>query len=294
VAVLLDAHLRRLEEELARARRELAGVRGLLESEGTPAGTRVELPRGELRAALGRVRFAVGTDPALPMLGAVLLEVDPEGVRLVATDRFRMAFGRARGRVTGPPVRALVPVDAVDALAARLAEPDGSRDRPDPADRPESAGEPVTIGIRAGWVTVDRVGEPLRCAALPYEFPGYQQLLRPAGDRPVRRVPVRVAALTRALRGAGTVPREHAGVTHQVTVLGLHDRQGVRPLDPAELAGADPAGLRVGVNGGYLLEALAAAGSPELVLELTGPNGPVSLRHPGEPETCSLLMPVRL
>ena len=73
----LDAHLRRLEQGLADARRELSSVRSLIEQEEHPVPSTTVTVRGsELADALRAVRFAVGSDPELPVLGGVLLDVD--------------------------------------------------------------------------------------------------------------------------------------------------------------------------------------------------------------------------
>jgi DNA polymerase III sliding clamp (beta) subunit (PCNA family) len=59
-----------------------------------------------------------------------------------------------------------------------------------------------------------------------------------------------------------------------------------------------PAGeeqLRVAVNRDYLLDALAAGASGQLVLELDGPSGPLAIRSAaGEADGFSILMPVRM
>ncbi|KKJ94375.1 MerR family transcriptional regulator, partial [Micromonospora sp. HK10] len=115
---LLDAHLRRLEDGLADARRELSRIRTLIEPEEFPVTTRLVLSRADLAAAVDAVRFAVGSDPELPVLAGVLLDVEPDGVRLVATDRHRLAVARVVATVDGPALRALLPVDAVAALRA--------------------------------------------------------------------------------------------------------------------------------------------------------------------------------
>ncbi|KXK62516.1 MerR family transcriptional regulator [Micromonospora rosaria] len=309
---LLDAHLRRLEDGLADARHELSRVRSLLEPAPAPAATRLVLRRVDLAAALDAVRFAVGMDPDLPMLGAVLFDVDPHGVRLVATDRYRMAFGRAPARVTGPAVRAPVPVAAVDALRSLLTGPPAGAAGPPRADAGPSAGDArtppgegsaggtVTVDLDAGVVTAAVAGQRVRAEVPADDFPDYRRLLRrTVDDRPVRRVPVDVPTLRAALRTAPTVLREHAGTAHRVTVLGLHDRDGLRPLGPGELTPEGPAAdgpgpLRVGVNGGYLLDALDAAGARQLVLELDGPIGPLAIRRPDDPDVFSVLMPIRL
>jgi DNA polymerase III sliding clamp (beta) subunit (PCNA family) len=57
---------------------------------------------------------------------------------------------------------------------------------------------------------------------------------------------------------------------------------------------ADQDGLRLGVNREFLLEALAADRGDQLMLELDGPMGPLTIRNPELPDSYSLLMPVRL
>ena len=102
-----------------------------------------------------------------------------------------------------------------------------------------------------------------------------------------------VAALRAALAdpAAPTVALDHDGTTREVTVLGVDDQGGLRLLPAADL-GTDA--LRVGVDGGYLLDALNAAGAPQLVLELDGPIAPLAVRRPDDADTYSVLMPIRL
>ncbi|KOX10671.1 DNA polymerase III subunit beta family protein [Micromonospora profundi] len=283
---LLDAHLRRLADGLADARREIDRLRALVDPAPAQATTLLLSPT-ELAAALDAVRFAVGADPELPVLCGVLLDVEPDAVRLVATDRHRMALARAGATVDGPPTRVLLPVDLVDRLRRLL-------DSEDP--------EPVRLTVAGTDLRIAVAGRTLTGTALPYDFPDYRRLLREAvGEhRATYRVPVDVAALRAALTApaAPTVAREYAGRPLAVTVLGLDDRGGLRVLDPTDEpdpAGTDQAGgLRIGVNGDYLLDALAAAGGPQLVLELDGPIAPLAVRRPGDADTFSVLMPIRL
>ncbi|MDQ0846490.1 DNA-binding transcriptional MerR regulator [Streptomyces sp. V1I6] len=104
VRKLLEAHLRRLELGLSDARREIPTLRTLIERREIPmasrrtASVRLSVSAPEV-AALDAVRFAVGGDPELPMLGGVLLDAEGDAVSWVATDRYRMAI--ARTGVTG-------------------------------------------------------------------------------------------------------------------------------------------------------------------------------------------------
>jgi DNA polymerase III sliding clamp (beta) subunit (PCNA family) len=76
-----------------------------------------------------------------------------------------------------------------------------------------------------------------------------------------------------------------------VAVLSIR-ADGTLALETGE---PSPGAVRVGVNPGFLLEALAAAGQPQLVLELDGPITPLVFR-PAEPESeaFSMLMPVSI
>ncbi|MFY1595637.1 MerR family transcriptional regulator [Micromonospora sp. WMMD737] len=280
---LLDAHLRRLEDGLADARRELSRIRTLIDP-GEPAmTTRLVLSRADLAAAVDAVRFAVGADPDLPVLAGVLFESDVDGVRLVATDRHRLAVARADARVDGPAVRVLAPVAFVDEVRALLDTGAGST--------PEA-----WLTVAAGTISVSVAGRTVDAAALPYDFPDHRRLLRPTSDDgPAHRLTVDADALRAALTSADApvVTRRHDGLPLPVTVLGPDGRGGVRLLGADELAGESDA-FRVGVNGGYLLEALDAAGRGQLLLELDGPIAPLAVRRPDDAEAFSVLMPIRL
>ncbi|MGN9808954.1 MerR family transcriptional regulator [Micromonospora sp. BQ11] len=280
---LLDAHLRRLEDGLADARRELSRVRTLIDPEEPTVSTRIVVSRTDLAVAVDAVRFAVGTDPDLPVLTGVLLDVASDGVRLVATDRHRLAVAHAPGLLDGPAVAVLVPVGLVDEARALLG---GAAE-----GTPEAH-----LTVTAGTVEVAVAGRTVSAAVLPYDFPDWRRLTRTApADGPAHRVTVDVAALRAALTGADApvVRRRYEGVNLAVTVLGPNGRGGVRLLGEDEVTGPED-GFRVGVNGAYLLQALDAAGDRQLVLELDGPISPLAVRRPGDDRSFSILMPIRL
>jgi DNA-binding transcriptional MerR regulator len=105
---VLDAHLARLEDGLAAARRELATVRTFL-GRSEPA-MQLTVPT----AALDAVRYAVGSDPAHPALHGVLLDASDGVLHVVATDRYRLAVATAPA--DGPAGRVFLPIAVVDEL----------------------------------------------------------------------------------------------------------------------------------------------------------------------------------
>lgn len=300
---LLDAHLRRLVDGLADARRELSRVDALLtreeitmtEHSGPRTGRTVPAADGvrfvarvaDLAAALRAVRFAVCTDPGLPMLCGVLFDLDTEAatgpvLRLVATDRYRLAVSSVPVTgTTGEPRAALAPVGFVDDVYALLA-------RPAPGQEP---GAEAVLTLAAGGIAVHGPGGRVDGVPADHDFPDYRRLLhRDPADRPVHSSTVEVARFRDALAAAEPrqVLREQDDVLCDVSVLNVDGGD-------VEVAGAGVGGAGcVGVNREFLLEALGAAGRDQLTLELDGPIRPLAVRVPDDAGTFSILMPVRL
>ena len=255
---LLDAHLRRLEQGLADARRELSSVRSLIEQEERPVPTTVTVRGPELAEALRSVRFAVGTDPELPVLSGVLMDVEAGVLTLAATDRYRLAVAPVRIREqVGPPVSSVVPVTFTDRIPA--------------ADL-------VTITVDGARVEVGAGGRTVTSELIQDTFPDYRRLL-PDGPIPAalpvdeeRRAAIACAPTTRRRR-------EQDGAEYEVVVL-AEGPDGIT-------VGADDG---IAVNREFLLEALDAGGPGQLVLSLDGPITPLVVRSA---RSMSLLMPVR-
>ncbi len=257
VGEVLGAHLTRLEDGLADARRELSAARALLDQE-LPVTTAVRTTATELATALRAVRYAVGTDPELPVLTGVLLDVEESATRLAATDRYRLAVSALAGAVvTGAPASALLPVALVDEVLAALGD----------------AG-PVTIRVAGDEITVELPGRSFTGQRLDHDFPDYRRILRGSA---AHRVEIDATELRARVAAARTlaVPASPDGAAETATVL---------TLGPVE----------IGVNREFLLEALEAGTGGQLVLGLDGPIAPLALRDPARPGDVSMLMPIRL
>ena len=278
---VVDAHLRRLENGLADARRELSFIRALLDQRENPVDrnrteTRITVGAAELAAALDAVRFAVGGDPELPALAGVLFEVEGELLRLVATDRYRLAVAEAAVTVVdGGPAAAIVPAVLVDGARALLAG----------TGRAE-----VTLG--AGTVALAAGGHRIEGAGLDHDYPDYRRLVQLA---PARRVETTATALKQVLDGAAIrrEPRTQDGVDCEITVLTIAE-DGTLGAGDGLASEADATALRVAVDREFLLDAVRAGACDQLVLELGGPISPLAIRTPGNDGTFSLLMPFRL
>jgi DNA polymerase III sliding clamp (beta) subunit (PCNA family) len=266
---VLEAHLTRLEAGVANARRELSAARSLLSQESHM--TRITTTADALGAAITAVRYAVSSDPDLPMLGGILLKAE-NGVRLVATDRYRLAVSALGGAtVEGSPTSVVLPIDLLDAALVAT----------------DSASSPVTITLAGDDATIEAGGRSLQGARLPYDFPPYRRVL--AASTRAHRIEVDAATLRSELAGARprTLVTEDGG-TEDASVLTLTLAGSVT------FAPDDDGVFELGLNAEFLLQALDAAEPGPLVLELDGPLTPLALRSPRSADDVALLMPIRL
>jgi DNA polymerase III subunit beta len=276
---LLDVHLLRLETGLADARRELSRAHALLTAEEkSVTTTQVTMAAADLAAALDMVRFAVSQDPELPALGGIRVEVEPAALRLVATDRYRLAVCEtAAVAVSGPPAQVTAPASFLEDTRALLA-----------------GAEQVTLTIDAATISAAAHGRRASGQPLHDEFPDYRRLLREHTPSPgTHRIPIDVPALRAALAPgiAPPVTREHHGRTYQVAVLAVDPGGNLAVLAPDAGPSDSP---RIAVNREFLLQALESSGRGQLLLELDGPITPLAIRVPDDERNFSILMPVRL
>ncbi len=267
----LEAHQRRLETGLADATRALLRVHALLDLEENLM-TQISVIAADLATALDGVRFAASTDPAVPMLGGVLFETSSELLTLVATDRHRMAIASTRAVVDGPPIRLVLPLTFVDEL------------------RPLLTGS-VSLELTAAGVCVQTPAGSIDGVALDVDFPDRHRIIGRLGDSP-KRVTVDTARLHELLmttRPAAT--RELGGVAYPISVLKFDSTEQIRLAESDEWESDQK--YQVAVNREFLLQALEAGGTDQLVLELDGPINPLAVRVPGDDSRFSILMPVR-
>ncbi|MFE8947962.1 MerR family transcriptional regulator [Streptomyces sp. NPDC007856] len=276
---LLQAHLRRLELGLSDAHSEFSTLRALLDRRENPmrslrtATVRLSVPAPELAAALDAVRFAASTDPELPVLGGILFDIEGGELRVVATDRYRMAVAHAGTTgYGGPRVEVVVPLPLADAMRALL-----------------SGEVPVRLAVDGDRVTLEADDRRAVGQCLDHEFPDYRRLIHvPAG----RRALVGVTAFRNMLESGpvrASEVREQDGVSYDLSVLRMTDDGTVALCEEG-----DGGHNNVAVNREFLLQALAAGARDELLLEFGAPTAPLAIRRVDDELTFSLLMPVRL
>ncbi len=243
-----------------------------------PSGEPVSLASAELATALAQVVRAASSDDAPPILTGVLLAAEPTGLRLVATDSYRLAIRDLPGTtVLAEGQHVLVPSRALQELARVL-----------------TTGDSLTVRLGERDASFEVAGTRLTTVLIEGEFPPYERLIPQAQPN---RLTVGREVLLEAVRRVKLLAREATPLRLAMSADGLElvaitqdVGQAHESLD-AKFEGSD---LTVAFNPEYLLQGVEVAPGDEVTIETVDALKPAIIRCPDHPDFLYLLMPVRV
>lgn len=244
-----------------------------------PTGAAITVDAGPLSDALRGVIPAASRDDARPILTGVLLTARGQGLRLVATDSYRLAVRDLEGvSMLGEGQHVLVSAKALGEVQRLLT--DGEMQ--------------VVLSERDVRFTGEK-GE-ITTRLIDGEFPNYEQLI-PSGYP--NRLTVSREALSDAVRRMQLVGqgRDSSPVRMKMDADGVELSSTAQEVGEAqEMVDAKYEGteLTVAFNAQFLLDGVQAVAGDEVVLEALDPLKPATLRAVDQQDFLYLLMPVRI
>lgn len=268
---VVEEHVQQLEARLAPVRRAASSVLAALTS--GDGEWRVDLSGPELASASRQVSTAASTTSDVAALGCVLLEVDGDEVRLVATDRHQLAVRVLPAR-SGPVTTrtVLVPAVALVELAVWALRH-----------------EVVTIAGDGAQLRVSAAGEVRELPVVESVFPDYRALLSGLAPAQARAVVDRLALLEVLLDGQWPTPVV-IDVGRDQLVVSTPDGRTRHALSAVCTGSA----VRVGFAPSLLAGCLAVSVGPDVLLELGASNRAVVVRSADQGSFTVLAMPTLL
>ncbi len=243
-----------------------------------PAAEAVTLDAGELSRALHQVVPAASHDEARPILTGVLMAAEGNGLRLVATDSYRLALRDLPGTsALAQGQHVLVPSRAFGELTRVLSSADQVR---------------LRLGSDEASFEVGSVRVTTRL--IEGEFPNYRQLI--PSSYPNRLI-VGKEPLLDAVRRVKLLAREATPVRLALRPEGLEltavtqDVGQAREDVDAKYEGTE---MTVAFNPEFLLDGLEATSGDQVVLETLDALKPATIRATESTDFLYLLMPVRV
>jgi DNA polymerase-3 subunit beta len=296
-AVTIDAEAEKVEIGAARSRFSLRTFPvddfPTLPEPPSPA---TSLPASELAGALRQVVRAASTDDARPLLTGVLIAPEGGGVRLVATDSYRLAMRDIDGtNAFADTSEILVPARALAELQRLSALGPAGRDGGSGDGEGQTEGPTVGLSIGEHDVTFAAGNVKVSTRLLDGSYPDYRQLI-PA-EYP-NRLHVGKDSLLDALRRVRLLVRDNttpvrlsmrpAGV--DLTVVSQEVGDASETVD-ADFEGTE---LTIAFNPTYLIDGVEAVAGDEVLLETVDATKPATVRSAEETNFRYLLMPVRV
>ncbi len=238
----------------------------------------VSLPAAELTEALKQVVPAASGDDSRPILTGVLLAAEAGGLRLVATDSYRLSMRDLPGTsILGEGQSVLIPSRALNELNRIL-----------------GGGDDVSLKLGEREASFEVGPVQLITRLIEGDFPNYRGLIP---DSHPNVLTLQRSELLDALRRVKLLAREATPVRLEMSSEGLELVAVTQDVGTAreQIEGSyDGTPLTVAFNPQYLLEGAEVAASDEITLSTIDELKPALVRMKGVEEFLYLLMPVRV
>ena len=245
-----------------------------------PTGDTVSLEAAGLTEALRQVTRAASNEESRPILTGVLMAAEEGGLRLVATDSYRLAVRDLQGAgVLAEGQKVLVPSRALNELLRLLSSSDGSASL-------RLGAHDATFGVGSVTLTTRLIeGEfPNYRALIPSSYPNRLTVGREALLDAVRRVKLLARDATTPVR----IALRPNGI--ELTVITTDWGTATEDVD-AKYEGAE---MTVAFNPSFLIEGVEAVTGDEVALDTLDALKPATLRPIDNESYLYLLMPVRV
>lgn len=249
---------------------------------GSPSGERISLVAEELSGGLRQVVMAASSDDSRPILTAVLMSSEDDGLRLVATDSYRLAVrDLPNGTSLAAGKKVLVPSRALSELVRVLAD-----------------AESVDVMLGEQDVTFE-VTDPdgrieVSTQLIDGNFPPYRNLIPDSYPNELRigREPLLEAVRRMKLMAREAAPLRMTQRPEGVELMAITQDVG----EATEFVDGQYVGdeLTVAFNPDYLIAGIEAAPGDEVVLKTVDALKPAVLQAGEGSDFTYLLMPVRV
>jgi DNA polymerase-3 subunit beta len=238
------------------------------------------LPEKALKEIIERTHFAMAQQDVRYYLNGLMLEVDTDALRAVATDGHRLAMSEVAVETgVGEPTQIIVPRKGVQELLRSL----------------ESSDAEVRLALGTNHIRINTPELQVTSKLIDGRFPDYERVMPKGGDKVIT---AETTGLRQALSRTSILSNEkYRGIRLSLDNNSLriqaHNPEQEEAEEELEINySADP--LEIGFNVTYLLDALSALPGDEVRILLSDANSSCLIDDPEGGPNRYVVMPMRL
>tara|TARA_Y100001970_G_scaffold119003_1_gene147535 strand:- start:275 stop:1375 length:1101 start_codon:yes stop_codon:yes gene_type:complete len=238
-----------------------------------------KLPSAALKRILTKTLFSMASQDVRYYLNGLLLELNEEQLKGVATDGHRLALSSIDTKQSGLAMRNILPRKAVLELA-KILPPEDS---------------PIEILVGSTYIGIKADNVNFSSKLIDGKYPDYEKVF-PSGE-PLPLL-INKESLQSALSRASVLSNEkYRGVRFELSKGSLRltannpEQESAEELLEVDYEGAD---LEVGFNIGYLIDVLGVLESERVMFEFYGEDSSCVIKEPGSDQEVYVIMPMRL
>jgi DNA polymerase-3 subunit beta len=237
------------------------------------------LHQPHLRTLIEKTHFAMAQQDVRYYLNGMLLEIQANQVRGVATDGHRLALHTLPISIDTQTLQTIIPRKAILELLRLL----------------ENNDEKITINVGNNHIKASTIEYTFSSRLIDGRFPAYDKVLPKGGDK---RIVVDRQVLKQALTRIAILANEKSrGICLQLQsgkmLLSANNPEQEQAEEeiPIDYQGSE---LSIGLNVNYLLDVLSATADEQIVLTLSDQNSSVLLEEARNDQSVYVVMPMRL
>lgn len=236
------------------------------------------LKQGLLKKLLGLVQYAMAQQDIRYYLNGVLLVIDGQQIRLIATDGHRLAFVSSKLEKSYPKTEVILSRKTVNELSKLLADSE----------------DEITLELAEKQVRLTFADVVLTSKVIDGKFPDYERVI----PNYTNHLSLDRLTVLQALQRAAILSNEKfRGVRFVLTEKNLRiissNSEQEEAQEDIENEYHGPA-LDIGFNVNYLLDGLNNTPAQEVTFSFGDPNSSILITVPGEEEFKYVVMPMRI
>ena len=238
------------------------------------------LQESALKRLIDKTAFAMAQQDVRYYLNGMLLEIDNNHIRTVATDGHRLALCELKNTFDNNlNIQVILPRKAVIELSRLLSDND----------------ETIKIELSNSYIKVLLAQSIFTSKLIDGRFPEYQRVMPASADKELQ---ANKDSLKQSLTRASILSNEkYRGIRFSVMEgtlqLQAHNPEQEEAEEELEVSynGDD---IKIGFNVGYLLDALSAISEKEIIIELKDSNSSALIYGKGNDTSRYVVMPMRI